>query len=169
MSCSKYRNLALWLLTLFGLFILMVAVSHAAGVRINTTGSFPRGIYLVKHGQVKRGDLVAFYPPDTEVFRMAAERGYIHKDWLLGNTPLLKRVVAIVGDSVTINSRGVTVNSVYLPNSKQVTKDDHARPLPNITVKNYRLQTGEILLMSEYSQWSFDSRYCGIQRVERLR
>ena len=169
MSRVKGRTIALALLALFGMFVLIVIVAHAAGVRINTTGSFPRGIYIVKHGPIKRGDLVEFYPPDTEVFRMAVDRGYIHKDWLWGNMPLLKRVVAIAGDSATINSRGVTVNGTYLPNSRQATKDDYARPLPNITVKNYRLQAGEILLMSEYSPWSFDGRYCGIQRVDHLR
>lgn len=162
------RKITLALLGLFMLFVVSIMVAYAAGVRINLTASFPQGLYFLENKPAKRGDLVEFATPDTEVFRQAVERDYISESFLFGRTHLLKRLVAVEGDVVTIDAKGVTVNGKLLSNSKPQTADELGRPLPRVELTSYQLQVNEILLMSEYSPASFDARYFDIQSIEGI-
>lgn len=162
------RITTLSLLGLFMLFGLGATFAHRAGLRLNTTDSFPKGFYWLERRSPRRGDLVEFATPDTEVFRQAAQRGYISESFLFGRGHLLKRLVAVEGDVVTIGARGVSVNGEWLPNSKPRKTDGQGRSMPKVTMDAYRLRNGEILLMSEYSPASFDARYFGIQSATEL-
>ena len=163
------RIITLTLLGLFMLFVIGATFAHRAGLRLNTTDSFPKGFYWLERRSPRRGDLVEFVTPDTEVFRQAAQRGYIRESFLFGRAHLLKLLVAVEGDVVTVDARGVSVNGEWLPNSRPRKTDGQGRAMPKVMLDVYRLRNGEILLMSEYSPASFDARYFGIQSVAGLR
>jgi conjugative transfer signal peptidase TraF len=132
----------------------------AAGLRFNGTPSFPIGLYLASHKTPQRGDLVFVALPSSPVLEMAKDRGYLNVAFS-PTSHLLKRLVALSGDRVTINSTGVEVNGVRLSNSAPLSCDASGRPLQAYSLKNYVLGPGEVLLMSEYNPASFDSRYFG--------
>jgi len=156
---------------------LLLCSAIAAGLRFNVSHSFPVGLYLTS-AQLsaklsfvgkshEKGDLVIVDLPPLPVFAMAVDRGYIGKGYTpAGCVPLIKRLVGVAGDRVTIDSAGVEVNDVRLINSAPLTKDAAGRPLHFYPLQNYVLGPNEVLLMSEYSPASFDARYFGpLQRT----
>ena len=145
---------AVTLLALFGLLGL-------AGARVNTTASFPVGLYWQLARPARKGDLVWFCPPPEPVFITALERGYLSPGFCQsGSSPLLKRVVAIGGDRVVITPAGTRVNYVPVPNSRQRAMDPAGRPLPDYRLDSI-LPAGQVLLLSDQHAASFDGRYFG--------
>ena len=87
---------------------------------INTTRSFPLGIYLKTYSPIHWGDLVLMCPEDNEVSRFGRERGLIS----YGVCPnrfgyLIKRVEALDGDRVDFSEDIVRVNGLPLKNSSR--------------------------------------------------
>jgi conjugative transfer signal peptidase TraF len=155
-SNAKSRCLAIVLLTV----LLFVYVAIASGLRINGTHSLPVGFYCVSHKDPQKGDLVTVDPPGLPLFTLAKNRGYLNVAY--SPAPhLLKRLVGMAGDKVTIDSAGVEVNGIHLANSAPRNCDGAGRPLQPYLLRDYILGPGEILLMSDYSPESFDARYFG--------
>jgi conjugative transfer signal peptidase TraF len=156
------RKLAIGLVLLFGGLCLAIV----AGVRYNGTSSLPKGFYVVVHKRLEKGDLVLIKLPQAPVYDMARRRGYLDVGW----SPvcrLLKRLVAVGGDRVTISALGVAVNGILLANSMPLTEDAAGLPLQFYPLQNYTLGLDEILIMSENSV-SFDSRYFGPIKMTML-
>jgi conjugative transfer signal peptidase TraF len=141
-----------------------VAAFGATGLRINDSVSFPRGIYRLTDATPRKDDLVIFAVPDTPLFAEALRRHYLKRSLFGRPSFLLKRLAAVVGDRVSIDARGVFVNGKLLPLSKPRARDAAGRPMPEVNLRDYILRPGEILLMSDYSDWSFDARYFGVQK-----
>jgi conjugative transfer signal peptidase TraF len=154
---------------LFSSPLWLLALALPAGLRVNRTRSFPLGVYWAVPKAPAVGDLVFFRPPEDPVFDQALSRGYIGRGGFTHYEQMLKRLVAVGGDVVSITSAGVTVNGRLLANSKPQAVDLAARPLPVWRLENYRLSAGEVLLMSDYTPNSFDGRYFGpIPRAQIL-
>src|SRR5436309_1012112 len=102
-----------------------------------------------------------FRPPAWPVFELALARKYIGPGGFSRYEQMLKRLVAVGGDTVSIDAEGVTVNGQRLPNTAPLSQDGAGRPLPVCRLQGYRLQAGEVLVLSDYSPLSFDSRYFG--------
>lgn len=133
-----------------------------AGARINTTSSFPPGIYWVVDKAPEKGDLVLFCPPRQEIFRLAHERGYLSSGTCpSGYMRLLKRLVAVSGDEVLIAPEGVSVNGRLQQRSQPLQQDPRGRSMPHPQSPHFRLVRGEVLMLSDYSRLSFDGRYFG--------
>jgi type IV secretory pathway protease TraF len=102
------------------------------GLVVNLTNSEPTGIYLRVPGKPKRGGLVAL-------------------------RPLMKHVVAVPGDVVTVTAQGTHVNGRFWPSSA-IAEDTHGyQPFPFGT---YALRPGQYWLLGT-SPDSWDSRYIG--------
>jgi conjugative transfer signal peptidase TraF len=102
-------------------------------------------------------------PPALPLFALAKERGYLGAGYsAAGTDALIKRLTGVAGDRVTIDSAGVEVNGIRLANSAPCNFDGAGRPLQPCALKDHILGPGEVLLMSDYSPASFDSRYFGI-------
>jgi conjugative transfer signal peptidase TraF len=146
-----------------GVFALVAcAVVYAAGARINTTKSIPIGLYWTSNAPVEKGAYVMFCPPHNRVFVAAKERGYIGAGFCPGEYGyMMKRILATKNDIVVINEEGVRVNGVLLPHSAQRKVDAAGRMLPRFHVDRYMLGQFDLLLMSDVSDASFDSRYFG--------
>jgi len=99
-------------------------------------------------------------PPSLPLFTLAKERGYFNVAYS-PSAHLVKRLAAVAGDRVTIDSAGVEVNGIRLANSAPCNCDGGGRPLQPYVLKDHILGPGEVLLMSDYNPASFDSRYFG--------
>lgn len=159
-----------------GLFIVFLAVLIFAAsiwmrvnhIYINTTPSLPVGLYKKIDIPIEKGAYVAFCPPEWDVFMMAQERGFISvSNGMNGNCPsgygmMLKQVMALHGDTVSIDSSGVSINGKKLPLSEQLSVDDKNLPLPLFSLKPKQLNPSEVLLMANIHPRSFDARYFGL-------
>ena len=166
---------------------------------INETASVPKGLYVrvPKGTQLRRGDTVCVCLTDAEhqlYVRMGFDRGYLREDPMAGCVlpaglgriaPLVKRIVAVPGDEVSIHSLksssasalmpGVYVNGAKVPGSEPLERDGLGRELPQLAMQG-RLPPGHYLVMGdEQAPKSFDSRYFGaipegdvVARMERL-
>jgi conjugative transfer signal peptidase TraF len=135
------------------------AICGAAGIRINGSPSLPLGLYLVttRHG----ANLVEFCP--TGAFALLAiARGYRDVGSCSdGGAPLLKPVVARIGDIVEVSAAGLAVNGNLLPNTAPMKHDTKNRPLTPWPSGRYNVARDSVWVASSYNALSFDSRYFG--------
>lgn len=128
------------------------------GVRVNTSNSIPKGVYWISKAKNLADQYVLFCPKNTDIFREALHRGILNKGFCPdGFGYLMKKVVALENDRVSSTDEGIFVNGKLLPFSKP--KEVNLTPW---RVTNYRLKSNELLLMTDQSAWSFDSRYFGL-------
>jgi len=133
-----------------------------AGYRINLTSSMPLGIWR-EITAIHRGSYVAAcLAPDSGAAQLAVERGYLPAGQCLGGfAPLLKQIVAIPGDTVTLTDDQVCINDVLLRGSRALSEDSAGRPLVPYPRGTYRVPPGEYWLFATNLPQSFDSRYFG--------
>ena len=133
------------------------------GIRVNTTTSYPVGVYLLTNAPIEKGSLVIFCPRNNSTFQQARERGYIGAGFCPGGYGyMIKKLLAVKNDMVEISSIGVFVNGKLLPNSKPIATDSEGNPLPHIEANIPALSDNSVLLMSDYNPESFDARYFGV-------
>ena len=139
-------------------------------VRINTSASLPRGLYLeIPRGWLERaparGDLVLVCAPAAAA-ELARRRGY------LGDGPcgagaaggaaaLGKVVLAVAGDEVRFGDAGLAVNGRAVAASRALPRDARGRPLAHYPYGTWRIAPGELWLLAPYHPRSYDSRYFG--------
>lgn len=146
-------------LTLFFLLFLFAAGTLLQrNLVINTTGSFPRGIYRKEAREfIRKGDLVLVCPPDRPIFHDALGVGLLSPGLCPGGLGyLIKQVAATEGDFVEISPAGVTINGKHLKNSRR-----QSLRLGHVEMPVHRKLYKEVVLMSPHPL-SFDSRYFGI-------
>jgi conjugative transfer signal peptidase TraF len=139
-----------------------LVLAHQAGLRLNTTGSIPLGLYWMSNDPIETGAYVLWCPPERPAFDLAKERGYIGAGFCPGGYGyMMKKVVASHHDVVSVTEDGVAINGVLMPASQPVEADSLGRPLPRFRVTDHRLGPSELLLMSDTNSRSFDARYFG--------
>lgn len=155
---------------LLGLFVVVLAVlifvtsiwMRMNHIYVNTTPSLPLGLYRIVEEPIHKGAHVAFCPPQTELFDDALARGYIGRGNCAGGySLLLKRVLAMAGDTISIDQAGIAVNGDHLSNSAQLKADANNLPLPQYRL-DALLDDAEYLLVSDLHSHSFDARYFGL-------
>lgn len=161
---------------LLGMFVVVLAVliflasiwMRLNHIYINTTPSLPVGLYKKVSLAIEKGAYVAFCPPAWEVFKLAQERGFINagqgvnEQCPSGHGLMLKQVMAGQGDTVSIDSSGVTINGYTVPLSEPLSSNDKAQPIPAFQLQSKQLDSSEILLMANIHPRSFDARYFGL-------
>jgi conjugative transfer signal peptidase TraF len=119
----------------------------------NASASVPIGLYLVEPAVALHiGELVVVRPPEA-IASFLSERGYLAK-----GVPLLKRVLALPGQTVCRTDRTITVDGTTL--GEALHRDHHGRVLPVWTGCRIVAQC-EVFLMNWQSTNSFDGRYFG--------
>lgn len=137
-----------------------IAAAGAAGFVVNRTPSFPVGLYGPVRHEPRVGDLVSYCPP-VRVARFAIPRGYLSAgSCSAGSVPLVKRLVAVAGDRYAIGPGGVWARGRRIANSAPFLHDGGGHPLPQLHQDGV-IPAGDVLVMSDYSQISFDGRYFG--------
>lgn len=146
----------------------LAGVAYAAGVRLNLTGSIPRGVYRVTSGPVVRGATVLACLPSS-IAAFARSRGYVPSGSCDdGSAPVGKTLAALPGDTVGVTDSGVYVNGRLLPNTAPLSRDSNGRPLPRLRIDRYVVPPGKAWLLSSYSPRSYDSRYYGAIDVTHI-
>jgi len=148
---------------LLGLSILCFALAASAmsvlGIRINTSYSLPMGVYA--RSTDVHAKLIEFCP-EGHAAAESSERGYrttgVCPD---GAAPLLKPIVARVGDTVVMSAGGISVNGQLLPQTAPLSQDRYGRPLRAWPSGRYSVGDGFVWVASSYNRGSYDSRYMG--------
>ncbi len=139
-----------------------LVLAHQAGLRLNTMGSIPLGLYRMSNDPIVNGAYVLWCPPERSEFDLAKERGYIGAGFCPGGYGnMMKKVVASDHDVVSVTDDGVRINGILMPASQPVEADSLGRPLPRFRVTDHVLASTELLLMSDTNSRSFDARYFG--------
>lgn len=136
---------------------LLALMAGLAGVRVNLTPSLPLGLYV----RDPAGELVEFCPAGA-ASATSAIRGYRARGVCPdGHAPLLKPVVARVGDQVRLTAAGLAVNGHPLPNTRAHRRDHRGRPLRPYPEGTYRVSAQALWVASTWNDGSYDSRYFG--------
>ena len=119
----------------------------------NASASVPIGLYIVGRAtQLQIDDLVVVTPPE-DVAAFLADGGYLPR-----GVPLLKRVLALPGQTVCRIGRTITVDSIAVGDARE--RDSHGRALP-LWQGCRVVAEGDVFLMNRQSADSFDGRYFG--------
>jgi conjugative transfer signal peptidase TraF len=119
----------------------------------NASASVPIGLYTVhRAGALHVGELLVVTPPEPLASFLD------HRRYLPKGVPLLKRVVALAGQTVCRTQRTIFVDGVAIGDA--LGRDHLGRPLP--VWQGCRLiAAGEVFLMNRQSPDSLDGRYFG--------
>lgn len=157
-----------------GVFVLLaVLFLYAYGVRINRTNSLPKGLYRVVKKTPERGDIVTFWPSDCAEMRLARSRGYIFEGVFnnasgVGYGLLMKRLLGVSGDMVSVTDAGIVINGSLLPNTRPLLCDSIGAPLPYLRFTGYALKEHEAFFVSDHMPRSYDARYFGVQEMRQI-
>ena len=125
------------------------------GLRFNTTPSLPIGFWLIKplRTPVARGMVVSFSFPCT-----VEQRRFCFSAAPLGcssrNASLLKPVIAVQGDAVSVGDAGIAINDTPLLNSARLPMQ-----IDPVSSGRYRVPNAQFWAVSTLHARSFDSRY----------
>jgi conjugative transfer signal peptidase TraF len=119
----------------------------------NASASVPTALYLVHPaGALHASELVVVQPPD-------ALASFLDKRHYLPNgAPMLKRVLALPGQTVCRADRAITVDGIEMGDA--LDRDSRGRPLP-VWQGCQRISDGDVFLMNRQSEDSLDGRYFG--------
>lgn len=129
----------------------------------NVTQSEPLGYYLgCKSLSYRVGDLVLLCVDDIRYINIMYKLGIERADnECRGNTSyLLKRIIAIPGDTVIISDNGINVGGIHYPHSKFILSYNGINLLPQ-KPQQIKLKKEEYFVLGN-SDTSFDSRYFGV-------
>lgn len=152
------------LLSLLGLSSALVVFAFAArytGLQINVSGSMPYWIWReASSAPVERGRVVSFCPTLEQTQQQANSASWLSKaDCLDGVMPVLKSIAAVAGDQVLVSKEGISVNGELLQKSA---RHNNARLRSGLVPEGtYKVEAGQLWLISTYHPSSLDSRYYG--------
>ena len=137
-----------------------LTVSLPSCVIYNPSVSAPQGWYaLAEADHLQVGEHVLVRLPSAAA-ELAAQRRYLPM-----NIPLLKRIAATAPQQVCVRAGRVLIDGRLT--AVQRAADSQGRLLPQWQ-ECRRLRAGELFLLSETSDASFDSRYFGPITVDRV-
>jgi conjugative transfer signal peptidase TraF len=120
----------------------------------NASGSVPVGLYwLQPAGNLVVMQLVAVQPPEPLATFLADHR------YLPRGVPMLKRVLALPGQTVCRDGLAVTVDNIATGEAHD--RDSRGQPLP-VWQGCRVIAAGEVFLMNWQSADSLDGRYFGV-------
>lgn len=148
-------------LIILGLFLMFYA--FVTSIYNNVSKSEPVGYYFAYPWyQYKVNDLVLVCINDKKYLQVLRRLNLPYvSDECENKVPyLLKRIVAVGGDSVKIIDAGVEINNKLYPNSKGILKHKDVNLLPQ-AFNMIKLKKNQFFLLGE-TPTSYDSRYFGV-------
>ena len=133
----------------------------------NFTDSMPVGLYRKSADQLSKHSLVllnnALLEQHNSLFCQGIDNGYFLRD-----NNLLKEVIAVAGDIVSVSREGIYINGQKYPGTAAVITDSHGNTLKQSKLTEYLLKKDELLVFGNSSSKSFDSRYFGIVKSDEV-
>jgi conjugative transfer signal peptidase TraF len=147
--------------TVTALLLLGLPTAWICGYRVVTTSSVPRGVWRIHPGTVVKDGFVNICLPKTIALYGVAQ-GYLEHGICPGETEsLMKRVIAVTGDTVDVSAAGIRVNGMLLANSRRRLRDDQGRLVRSFfALGTSAVPTGCYWLLGINGR-SWDSRYYG--------
>ena len=144
------------LLTTLGAIVILLSTVGAKSAHYiwNASASVPIGLYRLQPiGSLFVTELVAIQPPEPTA-KFLADGGYLPR-----GVPMLKRVLALQGQTVCREQLTVIVDSIEMGEAR--VRDSKGRSLP--VWRGCRvIAAGEVFLMNWQSADSLDGRYFGV-------
>jgi len=159
---NKIKNILIIILILIGSLLTTTKVLF-----LNLfSHSLPYGIYLRINGVPRAGDYASSFLTQ-EIANYGRNRGYLGKGYSrTGIIPILKIIRGVPGDRYSVQNGFFELGGQRYQMSQ---KDPSGRPLRPFYHGNFGiLGPGEYLLLSNYSPYSWDSRYWGPVTIEFL-
>ncbi len=125
---------------------------HSVRLVFNRTQSAPIGLYWVKDSPLSKGDW-AILSSKSKASKWAQNHGYLGRDW-----PMIKRVIALLGDEVCRDGSDVFINKKYVATAQFI--DAFGRDLP-FWSGCYVLAAHDVFLLNAHPH-SLDGRYFGV-------
>lgn len=140
-----------------------------SNIYFNPTVSEPQGYYFIyKSSTIKRGDQVLFCVDDATSINIMHQLKLPYEETCKLHTPyLLKTIVAVPGDTITINKFGVYINNNLRPNSISF-KSYHNLKLNPLSDRKLKLKNHEYFVLGQ-TLTSYDSRYFGIIKAHQIK
>ena len=139
-----------------------------SGILINLFDkSMPAGIYIKSSQKAEKGFL-AITCLTSEIAAYGLERGYLNKGRCpTGIRPVMKVVMAMEGDTISVDNGGVAINENFVEGCHISDKDSNNRPLQKFyRPQKFVLKKNEFWLISNHKPNSWDSRYWGAVPIE---
>ena len=144
------------LTTLAAATVVLLSIGERAAPRFvwNVSDSVPIGLYRLRPtGRLAVTELVAVRPPEPAA-TFLADGNYLPR-----NVPMLKRVLALPGQTVCREHLTITVDQIAMGVAREL--DSRGRPLP-VWQGCRVVADGEVFLMNWQSADSLDGRYFGV-------
>jgi conjugative transfer signal peptidase TraF len=126
----------------------------------NASESVPTGLYRLRPiGRLFVTELVAVEPPEPLATFLADDR------YLPRGIPMLKRVLALSGQTVCRDNLTITVDKIEVGEARE--RDSGDRPLP-VWKGCHVIADGEVFLMNWQSVDSLDGRYFGVLPITAI-
>ena len=152
----KIQTLFVLCLSALGIVFLLAPFLIPTSLRLlyNPSESAAIGWYKIEYlNEPQRGDLVvAYLSPEAE--QLASARGYLPR-----GIPVIKTVWATSGDKICIEDEMLLVSGQ--PLVRLLKSDRHGRSMPAWLDGCLTLPDNQVLLISDLTDDSFDSRYFG--------
>jgi len=141
------------------ILIVLWFLAKQFGLIINVTPSMPRGLYIKKYGEISRDDIVSFCLAPLYQ-NIGLKMLYLAKGAACnGADALIKKVIAVPGDTVVLQDDFIRVNNTVYP-YKTHYRDSIGRKLLAFPRGIYKNITGYwVIGVSDPRSW--DSRYWG--------
>ena len=144
------------LLTTLGATVALLSTVGAKSAHYmwNASASVPIGLYRLQPARnLFVTELVAIQPPEPAA-KFLADGGYLPR-----GLPMLKRVLALPGQTVCRDQLTITVDKIEMGEARE--RDSRGRPLP-VWQGCRIIANGEVFLMNWQSADSLDGRYFGV-------
>jgi len=151
-------------------FISIILLFKANGYILNNTSSYPIGIYKITQQKVyTKGDFISFCAPQNNTIKKLVEYGFAASNATCKNgTPvLLKKIVALEDDKVTIINNHVYINTILQSKSKIFFVGRGGNYLER--QDSQIIRKGNFWAMSDYNERSYDSRYYGQVSLDNIK
>jgi conjugative transfer signal peptidase TraF len=126
----------------------------------NASASAPIGFYTIDFNRPFEVTDLVVVDASEPLATFLADRGYLSK-----GVPLLKRVLAVSGQTVCRTNLAITVDDVEVGTALE--RDRRGRDLP-VWRGCRRIATGEVFLMNWQVRDSLDGRYFGLTSADQI-
>ena len=146
-------------LFLITIFLSLILIFNILKVNVNLTSSMPYGFYIKSSGKIEKGDYVSLCLT-KKYQQIGLQRGYIEPgNGCNGSIPLVKKVVSLPFESITLTDNDITVSGHKLA-YKTLYTDSKYRPLSVYPRGTFKENCYWVVGDSDIAH-SWDSRYWG--------
>lgn len=154
---------------LAGVITAVVALLQGAETfAISSTDSIDGKLFYKSSLNPSKGEFAAFCTPPNPILEFNPKWSEMGWPCTNSNRKLIKPIAATEGDVVHITAQGVHVNGVLIENTLVKPKGLSGKSAQAYSTQPFTLKQGEVFFISNFHEYSFDSRYFGPVQLKNL-